>query len=169
MASGMPVRRRPSTTRARPTGGEQADQEQADANLERSVGECGDRAGRAEAEEEDDHHRFAAPLVGNPARGKSADAECNQPGRRVRDQFGIGDVPFVHQHERRRGREDQDDQVIKEVAEVEKQEADAVASQRSGPPVSICKPTCAAGWRVPSSGLTQWVIGEAEPMSMIRP
>ena len=148
--------------------GEQADQEQAGTDLERGVRECGDHAGRAEAEEEDDHHGFAAPLVSNPACRKRTDAECDQPGRRIWDQFGIGNIPFVHQHECRRGRKDQNDQVIKEMAEIEEQEADAVASQRTGPPISICNTTSGAGWQDPWSMPTQGVIGEAGPESMIR-
>ena len=107
-------------------GRENADREEAGRDRERRIGQRrGDRA-RADPEKEDDHHPLAAPLVRDPSGRDGADAEGDESGRGERNERRVTHLPLRGQPERGDGREDQHEEMVEEVPDVEKQEADPV-------------------------------------------
>ena len=107
--------------------GEHADREQSGRNLDRGVRHRRRDRARPDADEEDDHHALAAPLVREPPRRYRADAECDEPRRGVRNERGVAHAPFLGEPQRRDRREDQHEEVVEEVPDVEEQEVQAFA------------------------------------------
>ena len=83
-----------------------------------------DRA-RADAEEEDDDHPLAAPLVREPAGRNRGHPEGDEARRRVRDEGRVAHPPLVGEPEGRDRREDEHEEVVEEVPDVQEEEAEA--------------------------------------------
>ena len=110
-------------------GGEHADHEQAEPDLEGRARERRGDGGEADADEEHAHHALAAPLVGEPAGGQREHAEGEEAGRGVFQELGVAEPPFAMQRQRRHRGEDQREQVVEKVADVEQQEVQALAHE----------------------------------------
>ena len=116
---------------------EHADCEQPRGNLERGAGQRRRNRARPDAEEEDDHHAFPAPLVRDPSGRYRADAKGDEPRRGVGDERGVAHAPFLGEPQRRDRCEDQHEKVVEEVPDVEEEEVDAIASHAS-PRCPVC-------------------------------
>jgi len=110
-------------------GGEQADREQAEADLQGRARERRGKRSKADADEERRHHTLAAPLVGEPPGGQREYAEGKEAGRGVFDEVAITEAPFAIECERRYRGEDQREQMIEEVADIEQQEMQALTHE----------------------------------------
>ena len=119
---------------------EHADHEQSDPDLQRRLGKSGRDRGDPDADEEHDHHAFAAPSIGEPARRIRENSEREEAGRRIFEKIAVAQVPLACQRQRRHGREDQREQMIEKVPDIQEQEMRAVAIHRSshlGPRVGV--------------------------------
>ncbi len=110
-------------------GGEYADNEQSEPDLEGRAREGRGDGGEADANEEHAHHALAAPLVGEPAGGQREYAEGEEAGRGVFQQLGVAEPPFAVQRQRRHRGEDQREQVVEKMTDVEQQEVQALAHE----------------------------------------
>ena len=112
---------------------EEADGGEAERDLERRPREGGHDRARADAEEEDHDHPFAAPLVREPAGRDRGHPEGDESRRRVGDEGGVAHPPLVGEPQRGDGREDEHEEVVEEVPDVQEQEAETVARHTAFP------------------------------------
>ena len=101
---------------------EDADDEQADADLQRRLGNRRCQRGEPDADEEHHHHAMPAPFVGEPACRQRKYSEREEARGRVFQQVGVAEAPFPRQRQRRDGGEYQREQMVEEMADVEQQE-----------------------------------------------
>ena len=107
--------------------GEHPDREQPQRDLDGGARQRrGDRA-RPDADEEDHHHPFPAPLVRDPSGRDGADPERDEPRRGVGDERRVAHAPLLGEPQRRHRREDQHEEVVEEMPDVEEQEVQAIA------------------------------------------
>jgi len=108
-------------------GSEDADREQADADLQRRLRQGREDGRQADADEEYGHHTVPVPFVGKPAGRQREQAEGKESRRRVGQQRTVTQPPFPGQRERRHGGEDQHEQVVEEMSDVQEQEMQSVS------------------------------------------
>ena len=116
-------------------GGKDADNRQPDADLERGLRHPGRYGGQADADEEHRHHGVAAPFVGQMRGQRGAGGEQHHRRDAVGQHFRIGAVfRQAERQPRAEGRlgEDQHEQVVGEMADIEKQEMASVGGHAHG-------------------------------------